>query len=125
FDVSNPAAPRRLSEFALSPQLLRQGRRGLDFDRVSGLDLSDSVHDPKLLGSRAYFSWYRQGVVAADVANPARPRLLARFLPPLARDREELLCPDQPCRAVWGVFVTPRYVLASDMVSGLWVLRLR
>jgi hypothetical protein len=125
FDVSNPAAPVRLSEVELSPQLLRQGRSGQDFDRVSGLDLSDSVHDPKIAGRLAFFSWYRQGVVAADVSDPRRPRVVARFLPTATADRERLLCPGSSCRAVWGVYVTPRYVLASDMLSGLWVLRLR
>jgi hypothetical protein len=125
FDVSNPAAPVRLSEVELTPQLLRQGRTGQDFDRVSGLDLSDSVHDPKISGRLAFFSWYRQGVVAADISDPGRPRVVARFLPTATADREQLLCPGRACRAVWGVYVTPRYVLASDMLSGLWVLRLR
>ena len=124
-DISNPAAPVRLSELELTPQLLRQGRAGQDFDRVSGLDLSDSVHDPKVSGGLGLFSWYRQGVVAADISDPRKPRIVARFLPKPVRDREELLCPRSACRAVWGVDVTPKYVLASDMLSGLWVLRLR
>jgi hypothetical protein len=29
-----------------------------------------------------------------------------------------------PCPFVWGVYPTKDYVLASDMNSGLWVLRL-
>jgi hypothetical protein len=123
FDISNPAAPVRLSELELPEALLRQGRRGQDFDRVSGLDLADSVHDPKVFGETAFFSWYRQGVVAADISDPRRPGVVARFLPAAARDRESLICPGRSCRSVWGVFVTPRYVLASDMLSGLWVLR--
>jgi hypothetical protein len=92
---------------------------------VNGLTLADSVHDPKVVGTRAYFSWYSQGVVAADVSDPARPRVLARFLPPAARDRESLLCPDRRCSAVWGVDTSGPYVVASDLNSGLWVLRLR
>jgi hypothetical protein len=125
FDISNPASPVRLSELELPAQLLRQGRRGQDLDRVSGLDLGDSVHDPKISDRTAFFSWYRQGVVAADITDPRRPRVLARFLPTATPDREALFCPGRSCRAVWGVYVTPRYVLASDMLSGLWVLRLR
>jgi hypothetical protein len=124
WDVSNPATPRRLGEVELSEQLLRQGRRGEEVERVTGLDLSDSVHDPDLAGRFAYFSWYRQGVVLADVRDPRRPRVVARFLPTPARDPDGTLCPRRSCRAVWGVAVTPDYVLASDMVSGLWVLRL-
>jgi hypothetical protein len=125
WDVSNPASPRRLGEVKLTAQLLRQGRRGQEVERVSGLDLSDSVHDPDLAGRYAYFSWYRQGVVLADVSDPNRPRVVARFLPTPARDRGGILCPGRSCRAVWGVAVTPEYVLASDMLSGLWVLRVR
>jgi hypothetical protein len=125
WDVSNPAAPQRLGDLELSPHILRQGRRGEEVERVSGLDLSDSVHDADLAGRYAYFSWYRQGVVLADVSNPSRPRVVARFLPTPARDPGEVFCPGRSCRAVWGVTLSPPYVLASDLLSGLWVLRVR
>jgi hypothetical protein len=125
WDIADPAAPRRLAEVALSEQLLRQGRRGEEVERVQGLDLSDSVHDPKLAGRFAFFSWYRQGVVAADVSNPSEPRIVARFLPRPTRDEEGMLCEGRSCRAVWGVYVTPTFVLASDIVGGLWILRFR
>ncbi len=124
YDASNPAAPRRLSELHLSSRLLTAGHRNGGMSAVNGLTLADSVHDPKVVGTRAYFSWYSQGVVAADLSNPAKPKVLARFLPPAARDRESLLCPDRPCSAVWGVDTSGPYVVASDMNSGLWVLRL-
>jgi hypothetical protein len=87
------------------------------------LPLSDSVHDPKIVGHRAYFSWYGQGVALFDLKNPRKPRFVARFRPPPGRDRHGLLCPGDTCTAVWGVFPMPRYVLASDMITGLWVLR--
>ena len=125
WDVANPAAPRRLSEVKLSDQLLRQGSRSDEVERVSGLELSDSVHDPKLAGRYAYFSWYRQGVVVADVADPRKPRVVARFLPTPTRDSDGIFCAGASCRAVWGVYVTPKYVLASDILGGLWVLRFR
>jgi len=125
YDASTPAAPRRLAELRLTSRLLSAGHRNGGMSVVNGLSLADSVHDPKVVGTTAYFSWYSQGVVAADVANPAKARLLARYLPPAARDRESLLCPDHPCTAVWGVDTSGPYVLASDMNSGLWVLRLR
>lgn len=120
FDVSNPERPVYLSAFTLPPSASAEGRRGV---RTGGSALFDSVHDPKLSGPTAFFSWYGQGVVAADVSNPRRPRFLARFLPTTTRDREQLFCPGSACRAVWGVHVTPSYVLASDMLGGLWVLR--
>ena len=124
WNVSKPSAPVRLAEITLSDQLLRQGRRGQDTDRLGGFDIADSVHDPKIRGRYAYFSWYRQGVVVADISNPRRPRVVARFLPPATADPDRLVCPDRSCRAVWGVYVTPHHVLASDMLSGLWILRL-
>jgi hypothetical protein len=125
WDVANTSEPRRLGAVELSDQLIRQGRRSEEVERVRGLELADSVHDPKLAGRYAYFSWYRQGVVVADVSDPRRPRVVARFLPTPAKDPDGTFCPGTSCRAVWGVYVTPRYVLASDIVGGLWILRLR
>jgi hypothetical protein len=124
FDVSNPRAPRVLSRFRLPERELVRGRRER-LSPVSGLDLADSVHDAKVRGKVAFFSWYRQGVVAVDIGDARRPRFLARFLPPPARDREKLFCPGESCTAFWGVYATPSYVLASDMLGGLWVLRFR
>ena len=70
-----------------------------------------SVHDPKLRGNRVYFSWYAEGVVVVDISDPANPALIAQFVPPT-----------NP--AVWGVFLTRQFVLASDINNGLYVLRL-
>jgi hypothetical protein len=125
FDVSDPAAPRALAQLRLPSSVLAAGHRASGLSAVSGFDLMDSVHDPKIVGTTAFFSWYSQGVVAADVSNPRKPRFLARFLPTPAGDRESLLCPDRRCVAVWGVDTLGDLVLASDMNSGLWVLRLR
>jgi hypothetical protein len=112
FDISNPARPRKLSDFHLPGS-----------SNASGF--TNGVHDPKVLGNRAYFSWYARGVVVADISNPRKPKLLARFTPPTSADPDQVLCDTAACRLVWGVYATKRYVLASDMLSGLWVLRLR
>lgn len=121
YDVADPRQPRPLSRLALPP-LAPAGSLG----RVSGIDLTRSVHDPKLVGGEGIFSWYAQGVVAFDLRDPHRPRFLDRFLPPPTRDPEQLLCPGARCTAVWGVAPAgDGVVLASDLVSGLWVLRLR
>lgn len=117
--------PIRLSSFALPDAVVRQGRRFRGIAPVSGLDLSDSVHDAKLRGNLALFSWYGQGVVAADVSDPRQPRFLARFLARPEADPETLLCPEQRCVAVWGVDVEGETIVASDLIGGLWVLRLR
>jgi hypothetical protein len=124
FDVSDPASPRPLSQLRLPSTVLAAGHRAAGLSGIRGFDLTDSVHDPKVVGGTAFFSWYSQGVVAADVTNPRRLRFLARFLPTPAADREALLCPGKRCVAVWGVDTLGSLVLASDMNSGLWVLRL-
>nr|MBA2332778.1 hypothetical protein [Actinomycetota bacterium] len=117
--------PVRLSTFALPDAVVRQGHRARGIAPVSGLDLSDSVHDGKLRGSLALFSWYGQGVVAADISDPRRPRFLARFLARPETDPARLLCPGRRCTAVWGVDIEGETIVASDLIGGLWVLRLR
>jgi len=111
FDISNPKRPRLLSKFG-------------PLSHESPTQLANGVHDPKVIGNRAYFSWYSRGVLIADISNPRRPRLIAHFLPTPTSDAGGSLC-DSRCRMTWGVFPTTKYVLASDMVSGLWVFRLR
>jgi hypothetical protein len=111
FDISNQRRPRLLSKFgSLTNGDPRQFVNG--------------VHDPKVLGNRAYFSWYSRGVVIADISKPSRPRLLTRFVPRKTTDSAHGLC-DSPCTMTWGVFPTKSYVLAADMISGLWVFRVR
>jgi hypothetical protein len=123
YDVSNPRAPRRLAAFTLPKDVL-DGAAGRELTPGRSVDFTDSVHDVKVRGSTAYFSWYNQGVVAADVSDPRHPRFLARFLPPPVRDPEQLLCAGRSCTAFWGVFLLGDLVLASDIPGGLWVLRL-
>lgn len=114
YDISNVRRPRWLSNLVLPHA-----------PPSPALGFMTGVHDPKVLGSRAYFSWYARGVVIASIANPRRPRILARFVPPPSRDQERALCIRPACSLVWGVYATRNEVLASDMVGGLWVLRLR
>ena len=116
FDISDPARPRRLGQLAL-PAASRPAPAGTSA-------FMNGVHDPDITGTRAFFSWYAQGVFAADIAAPARPRVLAQFLPPLREDAQRIICRQGPCRAVWGVALHRGYVLASDMLSGLYVLKL-
>lgn len=116
WSIADPAHPTRLAALRL-PARLRPG------GAYAGRPLADSVHDPKAAGRYAYFSWYGQGVALFDLKNPRKPRFVTRFRPPPGRDEHGLLCPRARCTSVWGVFPTPRYVLASDMNSGLWVLR--
>jgi hypothetical protein len=115
YDVSDPARPRRL------------GRVPLPGRPSSKRTFTTGVHDPKARGRLAFFSWFRRGIVVADISSPARPRLLAHFVPPAGKDATggRLCKPKRSCPLVWGVYPERRYVLASDMNTGLWVLRLR
>ncbi len=114
WQIADPAHPVQLSTVRL-PAALQPGGS-------TAFGLADSVHDAKVLGRYAYFSWYGQGVAFFDLTNPRKPRFVTRFRPPPERDHNTLLCPGASCTAVWGVFPTRRYVLASDLNSGLWVL---
>ncbi|MDQ2982862.1 MAG: hypothetical protein M3R70_02895 [Actinomycetota bacterium] len=119
YDISNPRKPRRLSVFNPPSRLISRARAA----GASGLQTG--VHDPKIVGHRVYFSWYALGVLVADISNPRRPRFLTQFLPTSAADPDVAFCPGGRCVAVWGVFPTRSYALASDMVGGLWSFRVR
>jgi hypothetical protein len=117
WDISNPSRPRLLSVFKPPARLIAAAKkRG-----AAGFTLG--VHDAKIIGNRAYFSWYALGVIVADISNPSHPRFLAQFLPPLSRDPENEFCAKNSCTYTWGVYPTPKYVAAADMVGGLWVFR--
>jgi hypothetical protein len=116
WNVAHAAHPRFVSALRLPARL----RPGGSF--TGRLNLVNSAHDPKAVEKLAYVSWYGQGVAVFDLSRPAKPRFVTRFRPPPEPDEHALLCPGRSCTAVWGVFPMRRYVLASDMSSGLWVL---
>lgn len=115
FDISDPSNPVQISTFELPTT--RQFPPPVGFF---------SVHDPKVRGSLAYFSWYSEGVVIVDIARPADPRFVAQFVPePAADPRGFFAPPDVEFPFVWGTFVDKNYVLASDINSGLWVFKVK
>ena len=117
WDISNPRKPRLLSVFKPPARLVANARkRG-----ASGFTLG--VHDAKIIGKRAYFSWYALGILVIDISNPRHPRFLAQFLPPASRDPENEFCAQKSCTYTWGVYPTRKYVAAADMVGGLWLFR--
>ena len=81
-----------------------------------------SVHNTEIMGDRAFGSWYGNGVVSLDITDPTSPVLVGQF----ARDsaRRAFFFGD-PGAETWGVFPEPStgLVYASDMRSGLWILR--
>jgi hypothetical protein len=116
YDYSNPAAPAQIGEYR-TPSSAGMGAQG------SG---DYSIHNPFLVGTDVYVSWYSDGVRVVDASNPAQPKEVASFVPPAGQN------PVKPPQRgvlsqmpqVWGVVVDERgYIYASDMNTGLWILR--
>jgi choice-of-anchor B domain-containing protein len=90
--------------------------------RVSRLGLPAtttwSVHQVMTVGTQLYASWYQAGVRVFDVSAPAAPRLIAYY--------DTFPFPDVVgFNGSWGVFpyLGPDRILASDMYTGLYILR--
>ena len=121
FDLRNPVRPVRMSRFALEDAVA--GRDG----RI-GRDGRYAVHNNVFVGNVQYVSWYSSGVRVVDLSNAARPREIAHFIPPPARDPQGYWeAPDGSRRfpLVWGVYPYRGLVFASDINSGLWIFRVR
>jgi hypothetical protein len=117
WDISNPRRPKLLSVF-------KPPKRLVDAARAHGAGgFTLGVHDPKIIGKRAYFSWYALGVLVVDISHPRHPKLVAQFLPPSTPDPEDEFCAKKSCTYTWGVYPTKTYVAAADMVGGLWTFR--
>jgi hypothetical protein len=85
-----------------------------------------TIHDPKVRGNRLYTSWYTEGVVIWNIANPASPRMIGQFIPPeKAEDPFGIFYPGEEFVEIWGVDIGPGFVVASDMNTGLWVFKVR
>ena len=115
YDYSNLGAPKQIGTFR-TPNSLGTGSQGSG-DYV--------IHNPFLVGTDVYISWYSDGVRVVDAKNPAAPKEVAYFVPPAGQN------PVKPSQRgvlsqtpqVWGVVVEDGLVYASDMNTGLWVLR--
>ena len=119
WNIADPRHPRLLSVFNAPKHLVAAAqKRG-----ASGFSLG--VHDAKIVGKRAYFSWYGLGVLVADISNLRHPKFLGQFLPRASRDPGKQFCAGERCSYTWGVYALKRYAVASDMVGGLWVFRVR
>lgn len=85
-----------------------------------------SIHNTEVNGDIAYSSWYSHGVVALDLsplsADPiGDPVLVGQFAP--EGGESDLLPSGVPI--MWGVYVrqSDGLVFASDMLTGLWIMR--
>jgi hypothetical protein len=85
-----------------------------------------TIHNPFLVGTDVYISWYSDGVRVVDASDPTDPQEVAFFVPPAGQN------PVKPSQRgvlsqtpqVWGVVVDEEtgLVYASDMNTGLWIL---
>lgn len=83
-----------------------------------------SIHNTEVVGDRAYASWYTHGIVALDLRpldELRDPKLVGQFVPPAAPSRAGF----PGVTDVWGVVIRPsdNVIFASDMNSGLWIVR--
>jgi hypothetical protein len=117
YDYSDPAAPVQIGEYR-TPNSVGPSDRGAG-DYV--------IHNNYLVGTDVYASWYSDGVRVIDTSDPTNPVEVAYFVPPATQN------PVKPPQRgvltntaqVWGVVVDEAtgLIYASDMNSGLWILR--
>jgi hypothetical protein len=115
YDYANASNPRQIGEYRTPNSLAIGDTAGGDY----------TIHNNFLVGKTLYTSWYSDGVRVIDVKDPTRPKEVAFFVPPAGQN------PVKPSQRgvlsqtpqVWGVVVANGLVYASDMNSGLWILR--
>jgi hypothetical protein len=117
YDWSDPSAPEQIGEYRTPNSLGTDDQAAGDF----------VIHNNLLVGTTVYQSWYSDGIRVVDVSDPRAPREVASFVPPATSN------PVKPSQRgvltnttqVWGVAVDEAtgLVYASDMNSGLWILR--
>jgi hypothetical protein len=117
WDYANLAAPRQIATFKTPNASGSKDQKAGDY----------TIHNPLLVGSTLYISWYTDGIRVVDAGDPRRLSEVAHFVPPAVNN------PIQPSQRgvltnatqVWGVAYdeTRDLVYASDMNSGLWILR--
>jgi hypothetical protein len=117
WDWSGPGAPRQIGSYETPNATGTKDVNGGDY----------TIHNPLLVGDEIFASWYTDGIRIIDVADPTDPHETAFFVPPSENN------PVKPSQRttltntvqVWGVAHDPvtNYIFASDMNSGLWILR--
>ena len=117
WDYANVRAPRQIGAFRTPNSLGKTDPGAGDY----------VIHNPLVVGTDVYMSWYTDGVRVVDASDPSAPREVAYFVPPAGQN------PVKPAQRniltnttqVWGVAYDPTtgLVFASDMNTGLWILR--
>jgi hypothetical protein len=117
YDYSRLRYPTQIGEYRTPNSLGTDDQAAGDF----------TIHNPLLVGTDVYASWYTDGVRIIDVSNARAPREVAYFVPPAAQNpvkpRQRGVLPSTT--QIWGVAVDEGtgLIYASDMNSGLWILR--
>lgn len=117
YDYSDLTAPVQIGEFRTPNSAGTADPGAGDF----------TIHNPLVVGSRLYASWYTDGVRVLDVSDPTAPREIAFFVPPAGENpvkpTQRFVLPSTT--QVWGVVVDEETgnVLISDMNTGLWILQ--
>ncbi len=117
WDYANLAAPKQIGEFRSESSLGLGAQGSGDF----------TLHNALVVGTDVYSSWYSGGVRVIDASDPEDLEEVAYFVPPAGQN------PVKPPQRgtlsqmpqVWGVVVDEEteLIYASDMNSGLWILR--
>jgi hypothetical protein len=115
YDYANAASPQQIGSFR-TPNSLAIG------DKAAG---DYTIHNPFIVGTDVYTSWYSDGVRIVDASVPTDLKEIGYFVPPAGHN------PVKPSQRgvlsqtpqVWGVVVEDSLIYASDMNTGLWVLR--
>jgi hypothetical protein len=115
YDYSNATAPTQIGTFKTRNSLAIGDKAAGDY----------TIHNPFLVGTDVYISWYSDGVRIVDARDPRNLREIGYFVPPAGQN------PVKPSQRgvlsqtpqVWGVVVNDGLIYASDMNTGLWVLR--
>ena len=106
FDIADPARPVALGTFA-TPNTR---------NKAVALEGEWSAHNPEIVGTTLYASWYSDGVRMLDIANPAAPRETGFW-------RGAGAPADAPPVNIWGVVPHNGLLLLSDMSFGLYIVR--
>jgi hypothetical protein len=90
-------------------------------DLTAGEGFTWTIHNPEVSGNRLYASWYGHGIVALDISDPVNPRQVGQFVP--STSLRSRYFSRSPYALTWGVAIHDGLVYASDLRSGLWIVR--
>jgi len=117
YDYSDPADPVQIGEYRTPNSMGTNDQAAGDF----------VIHNNFLVGTDVYSSWYTDGVRVVDTRDPRNPVEVAYFVPPAGQNTvkpaQRGVLPNTT--QIWGVVVDEAtgLIYASDMNTGLWILR--